>query len=106
MTTYVFTIDRFIEYLQRTKEDGFSHVVLGFGLHGSAYAPTKKVPFYRVPTTIHKEAFKTDMLANVVGSKRVPACLIFIPGDLSDTLAEIDGKHEVKIAEIIYEGKE
>jgi hypothetical protein len=99
MTTYVFPIDRFIEYLQRTKEDGFSHVVLGFGLHGGAYAPTKKLPFYRVPTVVHKAAFKSDALANVVGGERVPSCLIFIPDELSDSLAEIGGEHEVKIEE-------
>lgn len=78
--TRVQTIEDFIADLKTWQDQGFSHVAVAYGaMHGSLIAPSKKVPLYRIPMTLHGDLFEDKNCVNVEpAGGNMPAMVLLI----------------------------
>jgi hypothetical protein len=66
MTAYVYTPERLKHEIDRLVEErGITHFVLSSGKHGTAHAPSTKVPMYRIPISM-PEIFDTTNLSRAM----------------------------------------
>jgi hypothetical protein len=78
MTTFIYTIDDMLKYLESAKADGYSTVIMAPDLHGMVLAPSKKTNIYRVPVAIAGEIWKTQSIGNL-GLNGNKGSNLFIP---------------------------
>jgi hypothetical protein len=71
MTTQLFTTENFKRYIDSLEKDGVVAFAVSDDLDGAAYAPSKKVNLYRVPSAIAGNLLTESNLSFVTNNSRL-----------------------------------